>query len=394
MEPAHEPIALEGRLFPDGGPARVVVQDGRVASVVPVKSLEEPAGAERWIVPGFFDLQVNGFAGRSFADPGVKIEDVEHICRALLPTGATRLLPTVVTADLETLCRQLSVLADAMERIPVVQAMCPGIHLEGPFIHPEDGPRGAHRREYVRDPSIAEYERLQAAARGRIVMLTLAPERPGALELIRHVASQGVVVALGHHRADGQTLDQAVAAGARVSTHLGNGSDAVLPRLNNYIWNQLGDDRLWASFIADGHHLPPLTLRCMLRAKDLERSILVTDAIELAGMPPGRYLRRGVEAELTQDGKVVLVGSPYLAGSVATMPVLVSHAVSDAGLTFVDAVRLATLQPESLMSRQVAPWSCQAGASANLAELSWTRSDAAIRVRTAVIGRFTHQPPG
>jgi N-acetylglucosamine-6-phosphate deacetylase len=335
-------------------------------------------------VPGFFDLQVNGNAGRSFAAPGLTIEDVEHIARAVLQTGTTRFLPTLVTADLETLCRQLSVLADTMERVPLVRAMCPGVHLEGPFINPEDGPRGAHRRQYVREPSIAEYERLQAAARGRLVMLTLAPERAGAIELIRHVASQGVVAALGHHRADEETLEHAIAAGAQISTHLGNGSDAVLPRLANYIWRQLGEDRLWASFVADGHHLPPATLRCMLRAKGPPRSILVTDAIELAGMPPGRYLRRGLEAELTKEGKVVLVGTPYLAGSVATMPLLIAHAVRDAGLTFVDAVRLVTLQPESLMRRHVTSWSCQPGQPANLTELDWSRADAAIRIRTAI----------
>ena len=141
------------------------MRDGHILAVAPVHSLDEPAGTERWIVPGFFDLQVNGFAGRSFADPGVTVEDVEHIARAVLQTGTTRFLPTVVTADLETLCRQLSVLAEAMQRVPLVRAMCPGVHLEGPFINPEDGPRGAHRRQYVREPSIAEYERLQAAAR-------------------------------------------------------------------------------------------------------------------------------------------------------------------------------------------------------------------------------------
>jgi N-acetylglucosamine-6-phosphate deacetylase len=392
MTSARESLVLKGRLFPEGGLVQITVEQGRIASVAPADSLDEPVEFERWIVPGFFDLQVNGFAGRSFADPDVTIEDVEHIARALLQTGTTRLLPTLVTADLETLCLQLSVLAEAMERVPLVRAMCPGIHLEGPFIHPEDGPRGAHRRQYVRQPSIAEYERLQAAARGRIVVLTLAPEQPGAIELIGHVASQGVVVALGHHRADNRTLEDAVAAGAQISTHLGNGSDAVLPRLANYIWSQLGDDRLWASFIADGHHLPPATLRCMLRAKGPARSILVTDAIELAGMPPGRYTRRGVEAELTHDGKVVLVGTPYLAGSAATMPLLIAHAVRDAGLAFVDAVRLATLQPELLMRRHVTPWTCQPGQPANLVELAWNGSDAAIKIRSAVIQRFSYLP--
>jgi N-acetylglucosamine-6-phosphate deacetylase len=389
MKSDHESIILKGRLFPEGKLAQVEIQEGCITSVSPLDSLDEPSGSERWIVPGFFDIQVNGFAGRNFGNPGVTVEDVEYVARALLPTGTTRLLPTLVTADLDTLCRQLSVLADAMERIPLVQVMCPGIHLEGPFIHPEDGPRGAHRRQDVRDPSIAEYERLQAAARGKIVMLTLAPERPGGIELIRHVSQKGVVVALGHHRADDESLEQAVAAGAQICTHLGNGSDAMLPRLANYIWRQLGEDRLWASFIADGHHLPPATLRSMLRAKGLARSILVTDAIELAGMQPGRYMRRGLEAELTKEGKVVLVGTPYMAGSAATMPLLLTHAVNDAGLTLADAVRLATLQPESLMHRYVIAWSCQPGRPANLAELTWRRAEAAVNILIAVIERFT-----
>jgi N-acetylglucosamine-6-phosphate deacetylase len=389
MPSSDTSACLHGRLFPDGSPASIAVDKGRIALVTRVASLDEPAGCERWIVPGFFDIQVNGLAGRSFAESDLTMEDVEHIARAVLQTGCTRFLPTVVTADLESLRRQVSVLAEAIERMPLIGAMCPGIHVEGPFINPEDGPRGAHRRQYVRDPSIADYDRLQAAARGRIVLLTLAPERPGALDLIRHMASKGVVVALGHHRADDRTLEEAISAGARMCTHLGNGSDAVLPRLANHIWRQLGDDRLWASFIADGHHLPPATLRCMLRAKGPARSVLVTDAIELTGLPPGRYMRRGVEAELTKDGKVVLVGTPYLAGSAATMPQLIEHAVRDAGLGFAEAVRLATLQPETLMGRHVTAWTCQPGQPANLIELDWHPADVVLKLRTAIIQQFT-----
>ncbi len=390
--PTHgESVILEGRLFPDGNPARVKIHNGSIASVESADSLGEQAGMERWILPGFFDLQVNGFAGRSFADPNLTVDDVEFIARALLPTGTTRVLPTIVTAPLDVLCRQLSVLADAMDRLPLVKAMCPGVHVEGPFFNPADGPRGAHRREWVMDPSITAFDRMQSAARGRIAMLTLAPEQPGAIELIRHVAGQGVIVALGHHRADDATIERAVEAGAKTCTHLGNGSDAVLPRLANHIWRQLGEDRLWASFIPDGHHLPATTLRCMLRAKGPDRSLLVTDAIELAGMPPGRYVRRGIETELTTDGKVVLVGTPYLAGSVATMPLLIERSVKDGGLGFTDAVRLATLQPEKLMNRQARPWSCQPGESANLVGVLWDSKKPALEVKTAVIGQFIHR---
>ena len=392
MTPARESAVLEGRLFPDGSPARIEIRDGRIASVSPVKFLTEPTGTERWIVPGFFDVQINGFAGHSFADFDVTVETVEAIVRALLPTGTTRLLPTLVTAELDRLCHQLSVLADAMDRIPLVRAMCPGIHLEGPFIHPEDGPRGAHRRECVREPNIAEFDRLQGAARGKIAMLTLAPERPGATDLIRHVAGSGVIVSLGHHRADDQSVERAVAAGASMCTHLGNGSDAMLPRLANHIWRQLGDDQLWAGFIADGHHLPPATLRSMLRAKGSSRSILVTDAIELAGMPPGRYTRRGVEAELTPAGKVMLVGTPYLAGSASTMPLLLEHAVRDGGLTFSEAIRLVTIQPAALMHRLAPAWSSQAGQPANLVELTWNKANAAVNILTTIINEFSWRP--
>src|SRR5207244_2295005 len=213
---------------PDGMPVCITVADGEIRSI---KSLSEPFDSQdeqRWILPGFFDLQVNGFAGRSFADPSLTADDVEHIARAVLATGVTRFLPTIVTADLDVMCAQLATISNAMRDLPLVGEMCPRIHLEGPFINPEDGPRGAHRREFVREPSIADFERLWAASQGRIAILTLAPDQPGAFELIRHVSGRSVVVALGHHRARGEMLDAAIRAGAKISTHLGNGADAVL----------------------------------------------------------------------------------------------------------------------------------------------------------------------
>ncbi|GMV96641.1 MAG: amidohydrolase family protein [Phycisphaerae bacterium] len=388
---AGEAMSLSGRLFPDGGPARVRVEGGVIRAVEPAGALDEPSDGQRWLVPGFFDLQVNGFAGRSFSGPDLSVEAVEAVARAMLATGVTRFLPTVVTADLEAMARRLAVLAEAMDRSPLVSAMCPGIHLEGPFIHPEDGPRGAHRRAYVRDPDVGDFERLRAAARGRIAMLTLAPERPGGIELIRHASARGAVVALGHHRADADALDRAVAAGARVCTHLGNGADALLPRhAGNYIWQQLGDDRLWATFIADGHHLPPAVLRSMLRAKGLERSILVTDTTDLAGQPPGRYDHHGLEVELTPDGRIVIPGTSYLAGSAADVPLLIGRAVADAGLTFPQAVALVTLQPETLMGGHGPAWPCSPGRPANLVELLWRPQTAAVQVARAVIGAFMH----
>jgi len=385
--------SLSGRRFPDGAAVRVEVAAGRVARVEPIDIPAQRSGLERWIVPGFFDLQVNGFAGKNFTDTRVTVQDVQQIARAVLPTGVTHFLPTVITADLEVMCRQLSVIAEAMACDPLVSAMCPGIHLEGPFIRPEDGPRGAHPPRHIREPSIADYDRLAEAARGKIVVLTLAPERPGALELIGHARGRGVLIALGHHRADQESLESAIAAGARLSTHLGNGCDVLLPRHDSCLWYQLGEDRLSATLIADGHHLPPPMLRSMLRAKTPGRSVLITDAIGAAGMPPGPYLLGDTEIERLPTGRVILPGTPYQAGSGADMPTVIGRAVVDGGVSFVEAVAMASLQPAALLAGRPVQWSCQPGQPADLVELDWRSGDGSITIRRVMAGGFA-SPPG
>jgi N-acetylglucosamine-6-phosphate deacetylase len=363
------PGILTGRRFPDGQPVRITVREGHIEGVEPVQTLSERGGTQRWITPGLFDLQVNGFAGENFLDPAVTPEDVSHIARSVLRSGATRFLPTVITAGISAMCQQLSVIADTMAADPLVAAMCPGVHIEGPFINPEDGPRGAHPREHVREPSIADFERLHRAAGGRVALLTLAADQPRAVDLIRHARERGVLVAIGHHRAGPEALEAAIDAGARLCTHLGNACDAMLPRTDNYVWQQLGEDRLWASFIADGHHLPPFTLRCMLRAKTVARSVLITDAMAAAGMPPGQYSLGETEVERTPSGRVVLPGTPYQAGSSADMPLVVRNAVAYGGVSFEEAIQMASLQPAALLS--CGSWSCAPGAEADLVEFDW-----------------------
>lgn len=335
-------------------------------------------------VPGFFDLQVNGFAGRDFLSPELTTVDVERIARAVLRTGTTRFLPTIITAGLDDMCRQLEAIARAMKESPLVAQMCPGIHVEGPFIHPEDGPRGAHPREHVRPPNPRDFDRLAEAAEGRIRLLTLAADQPGSAETIAHVAGRGVLVSIGHHRADQAAIDAAVAAGARMCTHLGNGLDATVHRLDNPIWRQLGDDRLWASFIADNQHLPGPTLRCMLRAKTVARSILVTDAMAAAGMPPGRYRLGSAEVERTPAGRVVLPGTPYLAGSAADMPTCITHAIVDGGVTLDEALTMASMNPARLLLGETTP-----SPAAGTVELVWHADQRRLEIRSVTAGEFT-----
>lgn len=306
-----------GRLWPDGRPARVVVEEGRIAAIEPIA--ESPPGV--WITPGFIDIQTNGRWGVSYSDPALRVEDVIRIVRAHLELGTARLLPTLITASFDATLHGVSTIAAACEADPVVDRMVPGIHLEGPWISSVDGYRGAHPIEHARDPDWSEFEAWQHACGNRIRLVTLAPERPGALPIIRRLVASGVVVALGHTAADGPTLHAAAAAGARLSTHLGNGIASTLPRHPNPIFHQAADPRLFASFIADGHHLDLDTLRVLALAKGPERTILVSDASPLAGLPPGPY------GDWTVDpsGKIVVTGTPYLAGSNQGLDVGLSH---------------------------------------------------------------------
>jgi N-acetylglucosamine-6-phosphate deacetylase len=235
-------------------------------------------------------------------------------------------------------------LADAREAIPHGHAIA-GFHVEGPHISLEDGPRGAHPRAHVRPPDVAEFHRLQAAARGLIRIVTLSPEWPEAPHYIECITREGVTASIGHTNASAAQIAAAVAAGATLSTHLGNAAHPVLRRHPNYIWEQLAEDRLTAGFIADGIHLDAAFLKTAIRAKSVDRSFLVTDASTPAGAAPGRYMLADQPVDLTADGRVVLAGSDRLAGSALHLHNGVANLMRLAGISLADAVRMATVNP-------------------------------------------------
>ncbi len=290
-------------------------------------------------LPGLVDLQVNGFAGVDFGDPSATTDDVRRAVAAIEKTGVRHFLPTLITSSFERFA------ACARTLIRTAHPAIAGIHMEGPYIAPEDGPRGAHAREHVRDAAVDDFKRRQDAADGRIRMVTLAPEAHGALPLVEHLVAAGVRVAIGHTAASRAQIQDAVAAGATLSTHLGNGCAGTLPRHPNLIWEQLGEDRLLASFIVDGHHLPEATVRSMVRAKTPARTILVTDAMAAAGMPPGVYSLGGQKVELDATGRVAAPGAPNLAGSALTLPVAIGNTVRFTGLPLEDVIPMATTRP-------------------------------------------------
>ncbi len=297
-----------------------------------------------FVAPAWIDVQVNGFSGVDYNSPETPIEEIARSIDAQFATGVARLFPTVITGSPERMTGALRNLARARETFPHGAAL-EAFHVEGPFISPEDGPRGAHPVRWVRPPSLDEFHRFQEAARGHIRLFTLSPEWSEAPAFIEAVVRTGVTVSIGHTKATAAQIQDAVRAGATMSTHLGNGAHSILPRHPNYIWEQLAEDRLAAGFIVDGIHLPLSFLKVALRAKGLERAVLVTDAVMPAGCAPGPYRLGEVDVVLHPDQSVRLAGGTRLAGSALSMDRAIGNVMRMAGLTLREAVTLATRNP-------------------------------------------------
>lgn len=295
---------------------------------------------------GFIDLQVNGFLGISFTSSQLTVDGVRRVTQELLNRGTVAYCPTICTADLPLYEANIPVLLQAMQE-PDLRGHLLGIHLEGPFFTPAS--RGAHPEHLLRPPDIALFDRWQALAEGNIRILTLAPELEGAEALIRHVSRQGTLVSLGHHLADDATIERAVRAGATCCTHVGNGISQMQPRHPNPIWSQLSRDDLVNMFITDGHHLPDEVIRVALRAKTVERFIVVSDSASLAGLPPGTYSDGDDGVVIEPSGRIVMANGWSLAGSSAAMIDCMNHLGALGLLSEADLWRVAAENPLRLL---------------------------------------------
>lgn len=300
--------------------------------------------------PGLLDLQVNGYAGVDFNDAGLTAGALDHALRVMLDVGVTACLPTLITAPADVLHARLHALDAAVAGSRLGPLMVPGYHLEGPFLNPGPGFAGCHPPEAMVAPDPALLVRWRHGLRRPVLMLTLAPELPGAEALIAAAVAGGTVAAIGHADAGTGAVARAVAAGATLSTHLGNGLPGMLPKLDNPLWAQLGEDRLAAGFIADGIHVPVPALRAMLRAKGPGRAVLVTDAVAAAASPPGRYGFAGMVVERAADGSVRLPGTDRLAGSSLTLDGAVRNVVAWGIAGWVEAVAMASSTPAAVLA--------------------------------------------
>ncbi|NYF89900.1 amidohydrolase family protein [Tunturiibacter empetritectus] len=337
-----------------------------------VRIEENSASSDLFLSPGLVDLQVNGCSEFDVNAQQLTPGTITDLVDAMLSRGVTCFAPTIITAPEDKICHALSVIADARRSHPRAAACIPFVHVEGPHISPLYGYRGAHPADAVRPPSIAEFERWQQASGGIVGMVTLSPHFEESCAYIAALAKQGIHVAIGHTHASPEEIRRAIDAGARLVTHLGNGIAPEIPRHRNAIWSLLADDRVSATFIADGHHLPPDVLKVMLRAKTLQHSVLVSDSVALAGMPPGTYSTPvGGRVELRPDGKLCVFGSELLAGATASLAQCIGTLVRTSDVLLHEALAMATTNPGKLVGGR---GQFTTGFRADLLRFSWQDS--------------------
>lgn len=340
---------IEGIHYVTGKPVQIKIENGKIVSVKEIKKLNDKNSLV-YIAPGFFDNQVNGFAGVSFAfgESDLTSEGIEKATRELWKYGVTTYLPTLTTNSLEVLEKNFSLLAKAVDD-PRLLGSIPGFHLEGPYINPADGFRGAHPKQFVRLPDWDVFQKLNKAAVGKILQVTMAPEMEGAQDFIKKCRENGVIVAAGHHNANREQLDEAVKNGVRISTHLGNGCANMINRHNNPLWPQLSNDSLWISIICDGFHLLPEEIRVFYKTKGVAKTIITSDVTSYAALPPGVYkTQTGETIELTKEGKLHYPEQQVLYGSASPITKGVGYIMKVTGCSLADAIQMASTNPAKL----------------------------------------------
>jgi N-acetylglucosamine-6-phosphate deacetylase len=339
---------IEGIHYHTGQPVQVTISNGMIENIT---NLDKPVGENPvYIAPGFIDNQVNGFAGVSFAfgDSDLTPAGIEKATSELWKKGVTTYLPTLTTNSIEVLTRNFEILSKAVDDKNLLGSI-PGFHLEGPYINPEDGYRGAHPKAFVKLPDWDEFMKLYEASGKNILQLTLAPEMEGALDLITKCSQEGILVALGHHNADMKTVTAAIDRGAKIATHLGNGAANMINRHYNPFWPQLADDRLHISIICDSFHLLPEEIQVFFKVKGVEKTVITSDVTHYAALEPGEYqTSTGETIELTPEGMLRYPAQNVLYGSASPMTKGIGYVMKVTGCTLADAVQMGSTNPANL----------------------------------------------
>lgn len=295
--------------------------------------------------PRLFDLQVNGFAGVDFQSDDLNLSSLVHAVESLRKHDTAGILATLITDSVEALCKKLENFEALRNQDSRVASMIKGYHLEGPWISTEAGYHGAHPKVLAIAPQLEDFDRLYDASGGNLKLITLAPEREGAVTVIEAAVSKGVRIGLGHTNASVEALDAAIDAGATLATHLGNAVPLQMHRHDNVVQRLLSRDELVACLIPDGIHLPRFVLKNFHRSKPVGKVFLTTDCMSAAGSPPGVYPLAGYHLEVGVDGVVHLPGDERFAGSSLTMDAACRNAADWLSLEASEALALCSSLP-------------------------------------------------
>ncbi|NNE77613.1 MAG: N-acetylglucosamine-6-phosphate deacetylase [Pricia sp.] len=336
---------VSGMLYSGEGAVTLTIENDRISSIVSNANSSE---TNTFIAPGLIDVQINGYVGVDFSGPDLTVEGVKKATKALWKAGVTSYFPTIITSDIEIIKKNFAILAQAQED-PEIGRSIPGFHLEGPYISPVKGFRGAHLEKYIKKPDWNEFQEIQKAANNNIKLITVAPELEGAIPFIQNCVKSGVVVSLGHHNGSAEDIKRAVESGAIMATHLGNGCANEINRHHNPLWPQLSNDAITASIIADGFHLTREEVRTFYKAKGVGNTILVSDALDLAGLPPGEYTR-GERTLLLTPNVVKLPRENVLAGAASPISKCVGVVMDFTECSLKDAIQMASTNPAKLFS--------------------------------------------
>lgn len=343
---SQKEIKINGLLYSDESQVEIIIENGKIKEVSPSKTVH--TNSQTFVAPGLIDIQINGYVGVDFSGPDLTVEGVKKATKALWKAGVTSYFPTIITSDIERIKKNFAILAEAKKDLEIGRSI-PGFHLEGPYISPIAGFRGAHLEKYIKPPDWEEFREIQKAADGGIKIITVAPEIEGAIPFIKKCVQSGVLVSLGHHNGSAEQIQAAVDAGAKMATHLGNGCANEINRHDNPLWPQLANDAITASIIADGFHLRREEVRTFYKAKGVDKTILVSDALDLAGLPPGEYTR-GERTLLLTENVVKLPKENVLAGAASPISKCVGVVMDYTGCSLKNAIQMASTNPAEMFS--------------------------------------------
>ncbi len=335
--------------YADGKPIIIEIKDGKIHKLIRNPEEDNKSKGAIYVAPGFIDHQVNGYLSHSFVGDDLDAKKVKKITEGLWKNGVTTYLPTLTTESNEVLLRNFKILNKILLENESFGQSIPGFHLEGPYISPVNGFRGAHNLEYVRNPDWHEFEAWHNASGGRIIEVTIAPELEGAMNFIKECIKNNIKVALGHTNASTEQINQAVDLGATISTHLGNGCANTIHRHHNPIWSQLAEDRLFASIIVDGFHLTKEQVQTFYKAKRANKIILVSDITRWAGMSPGTYSDFDQEVVVTKEGAIMMPSENVLAGASLLIHRGIENVIEFTDCTLKEAIDMSTKNPATAL---------------------------------------------